>query len=109
MLIGQYPSVLSKARRVAVPVSFRKELGKNFIISKWYEKCLVLLSKDKFDDLLNRITGKVEFITSPVRDTDRFILGSAYELSTDAQGRVVVPEVLTDFAKLKEEVIFLGL
>ena len=109
MIIGQYPSKVDKNRRVAVPKQFRKELGKKFIISKWYEKCLVLVSSENFEELLNKVTGKMEMITSPVRDTDRFILGSAFEMSGDSQGRIVIPSVLSDFAKIKKNIVFLGL
>lgn len=48
-------------------------------------------------------------MTAPVRDTDRFILGSAFALEADAQGRVVIPETLARYANLGTEIIFLGL
>ena len=109
MLIGQYETTLSQKRRVAIPKAFRKVLGKKFIAAKWYEGCLVLVSQDDWQELLNRLTGKKGMITTPVRDTDRFILGSAFELEPDGQGRVIVPALLADYASLKEEIVFLGL
>jgi len=109
MLIGNYSSKISLANRVAIPNSFRKEIGKTFVIAKWYENCLVIVSSSNWSELLKRITGKTEFITQSVRDTDRFILGSAFELTTDSQGRAVLPKSLAEFASLSEEVIFLGL
>lgn len=109
MLIGNYSTKLSTANRVAVPNSFRKELGKTFIIAKWYENCLVVVSSESWKELLKRITGQVQFVTQSVRDTDRFILGSAFELTTDAQGRTVLPKQLIEFAKLHDEVVFIGL
>ena len=109
MLIGNYSTKLSQANRVAVPNSFRKELGKTFVVAKWYENCLVLVSSASWSELLKRITGGTLFVTQSVRDTDRFILGSAYELTTDGQGRTVLPKSLVEFAKLHDEVIFIGL
>ncbi|RJR29972.1 hypothetical protein C4564_01200 [Candidatus Microgenomates bacterium] len=109
MLLGQYITSLSSSRRLAVPKQLRSELGKKFIISKWYEGCLVLVSFDRWKGLLERVTGKMEFVTQPVRDTDRFIMGSAFELRPDAQGRVIMPEMLSSYAKLKSEVVFIGL
>lgn len=109
MLIGQYETTLSQKRRVAIPKAFRKVLGKKFIAAKWYEGCLVLVSQDDWQVLLNRLTGKKGIITAPVRDTDRFILGSAFELEPDSQGRVIVPALLANYASLEEDIVFLGL
>ena len=44
-----------------------------------------------------------------LRDIERFILGSAYELEPDEQGRIIVPEVLAGYAKLEKDTIFIGL
>jgi MraZ protein len=109
MLIGQYETTLSAKRRIAIPSNFRRELGKRFIAAKWYEGCLVLVSQDDWQELLNRLTGKKGIITAPVRDTDRFILGSAFELEPDSQGRVIIPALLANYANLKEDIIFIGL
>lgn len=109
MLIGQYETALSDKRRVAIPKSFRRELGDRIIVAKWYEGCLVLVRESDWKELLNRLTGKKGVVTAPVRDTDRFILGSAFEVEPDSQGRVIIPSLLADYAELAEEVTFLGL
>ncbi|MGD0523078.1 MAG: cell division/cell wall cluster transcriptional repressor MraZ [Candidatus Microgenomates bacterium] len=109
MLIGTYFSALSEKRRSAVPKKFLQELGKKLIIAKWYEGCLVLVGMEAWQVLLNKLTGKSEIITAPVRDTDRFILGSAYELDPDDQGRVIIPKNLSEYAGLGEKLVYIGL
>ena len=109
MLIGQYSGVIGAKRRVAIPKRFVQELGSEPIVAKWYEKCLVLVSKEKWSELLNKVKGNNLLVTEPIRDIDRFILGSAFELEADIQGRVVIPEMLCQFAGIASEVIFLGL
>lgn len=109
MLLGTYYGVLSPKRRTAVPASFRKILGQKIILAKWYEGCLVLVGETDWNALLKRLTGKSDTVTAPVRDTDRFILGSAFILETDDQGRIVIPEILAKYAVLGQEVVFLGL
>lgn len=109
MIIGQYTSKITQNRRLAIPKSIREKLGENLIIAKWYEGCLVLVSEDNWQALLQRLTGQNNMVTQSVRDTDRFILGSAYELTTDNQGRLIMPPKLMDFAGIKDEVTFLGL
>jgi transcriptional regulator MraZ len=109
MIIGQYETQISEKRRIAIPKKLRDFLGQKMIIAKWYEECLVLVSNKSWNALLNRLTGKSQIVTSPVRDTDRFILGSAFEVMPDTQGRVIVPAILAKYAELTGEVLFIGL
>jgi len=109
MLVGQYSSKIGAKRRVAIPVKFRQDLGQKFIITRWYEGCLVLTSMANWDKLLNRATKRAELITKNVRETDRFLLGSAYEIEPDKQGRVVIPQTLVQYAMLTKTTKFVGL
>lgn len=109
MIIGNYSSKLTQGRRLAIPSKFREKLGKNLIMARWYENCLVLVSQNNWEALLTKLSGKSEFLTSPVRDTDRFILGSAFEVNPDTQGRILLPEDLVEHANLSDEVVFIGL
>lgn len=109
MLIGSYLGNLSDARRVAVPKKFLKELGDNPVLAMWYENCLILVSTDFWGRLLTRLTGGKRAVDLGVRDIERFILGSAFETEPDEQGRIVIPEILSSYANLGKETVFVGL
>lgn len=109
MLIGSFQSKITDGNRVAVPKKLRTELGDRFIVAKWYEQCVVMISLTDWQALLQKLTGKQELLTRAVRDTDRFILGSAFEVEVDRQGRINLPANLSTFAKLSTDVVFLGL
>lgn len=109
MLIGQYTSKLTDKDRISVPKKFRQQLGEELIVAKWYESCLVLVAKGNWKKLFKRLEGLTNLVTSPVRDIDRFILGSAFEVKPDKQGRFVVPEILLEYAEIENEVAFVGL
>ena len=100
---------LSDARRVAVPKKFLKELGDSPILAKWYEDCLILVSSAFWEQLLARLTGGKKTAGLGVRDIERFILGSAFETEPDEQGRIVIPEILSSYAALGKEAVFVGL
>lgn len=100
---------ISDARRVAVPKKFLNELGEKPVLAKWYEGCLILVSSPFWEKLLTRLTGGKRTIGLGVRDIERFILGSAFETEPDDQGRVVIPEMLSSYASLGHDVIFVGL
>lgn len=108
MLIGQYRSKISPKGRVAFPKKFREELGDGLVVTVGYENSLMVVSIKEWQSLIEGTTGK-PFIFDSSRDTNRFLLGEASEISLDEQGRFVLPSYLRDHAKMKEEVVFLGL
>lgn len=109
MLIGYYTSKITDKGRISLPKKFRDELGNKVVVARWYEGCVVIVATKSFKNLLDRITGKARFVTKDIRDTDRFILGSAFELRLDNQGRFILPKNLKEHAKIKNEVVFMGL
>jgi MraZ protein len=109
MLLGTYPAKFASGHRISIPSQFRKELGQSCILARWYEGCLVLVGKEYWNALYQRLTGKEELIVSPVRDTERFILASAFEVFPDEQGRIVIPERLAAYSGLTEDIYFIGL
>jgi len=109
MVIGQYKSKLTDKDRVSVPAKFRQEIGEDLIVARWYENCLVLVTKDNWEKLKNKLIGDLKIVTSTIRDIDRFILGSAFEIKLDKQGRFILPEILLSFSNITDEVVFVGL
>lgn len=109
MLIGSYLGSLGEKRRVAVPKKFLDVLGKTPIIAKWYEDCLLLVSLEFWNHLLDRLTGGSKVASLGVREIERFILGSAFEVEADSQGRIIIPEILAGYAKFNKDLVFVGL
>lgn len=109
MLIGSYPGSLNEKRRVAIPKKFLSEIGEKPILAKWYEDCLILVGSEFWEVILNRLVGEKKVAGLGVRDIERFILGSAFELEPDGQGRIVVPEILASYAGLTKDLVFVGL
>lgn len=108
MLIGEYQSKLGEKNRVALPSKLRSDLGQKIIVTRGYENCLVIVRPDQFEDLLKHINDR-EFTLSEVRDTSRFLIGGAIEIDLDAQGRMVLPKSLMDYANLQNDLTFIGL
>ena len=99
MLIGNYQAVLSDARRVAVPKKLFGELGEKPIIAMWYEDCLILV-QNSFWSTLQKELVRGRNKDFGVRDIERFILGSAFETEPEEQGRIIINESLSSYAKL---------
>lgn len=108
MLIGQYEAKLGVKGRVAMPAKLRKELGDRLIITLGYENSLIVVSEANWRTLLSGTEGK-PLIQSEARETQRFLLGGAVEIELDSKGRFIIPFFLRQFAKIEDEIIFLGL
>lgn len=108
MLIGQFRSKISPKGRVAFPKKFREELGDSLVVTVGYENSLMVVSAKEWQSLIEATKNK-PFVLGSARDTNRFLLGEASEVNLDEQGRFIVPGYLREYAKMEEEVIFLGL
>jgi MraZ protein len=108
MIIGEYHQSIGDKNRIAFPKKFREEIGNKLIITKSYEGCLLILSPAQWEEMIgDSVSGP--FVSGLIRDTSRFLLGSASEIDLDAQGRFVIPAYLKEYAGMKENGIFLGL
>lgn len=108
MLLGQFAVKVGEKGRIAFPKKFREVLGDQLIVTYGFENSLIVVSLKNWKSLLEGTEDK-PFLLSGARDTQRFLLGGATEVWLDNQGRFVLPQYLREFAKVSEEVVFVGL
>ena len=108
MLIGEYHGKISLKKRTSLPKKFRNELGESIILTRGYEDALILVNQDMWQNIAQDVING-SFINKNIRDTSRFLVGSATEISTDTQGRFIIPQALFDHAQLKTDIVFIGL
>lgn len=107
MLIGRQDSKIDEKNRIILPSKFRRELGDNLIVTQGFESSLIVISVSKFELLLEGTRGK-PIIDKSAREIERFLLGSAEEVTLDDKGRFIVPSYLRNYANLTQEVSILG-
>ena len=104
---GEFKSTLDAKGRMNFPVKLREELGSSFVISKTIgEKCIKVYSKDDWEALVESFNKMPQVKTANIQ---RFLLGSAYEVETDKQGRALIPTPLRVYAELKTDIVIVGL
>ncbi len=108
MIIGEYKSKIGEKKRVSRPAKFREEIGENLILTRGYEEALILVNKKMWKNVAKDVMNG-SFTDKNIRDTSRFLVGSAKEIEMDAQGRFVIPQALYAHAGLSNEVVFIGL
>lgn len=108
MLIGEFTSKIGERKRIAIPKKIRQVLGDKLILTRGYENALVMVNVQLWETLAKDVING-SFINKNIRDTSRFLVGSASELEPDQQGRIVIPSGLYQYAGFNKEVVFVGL
>ena len=107
MFMGEYNHTIDAKGRLIVPAKFREILGDNFIVTKGLDGCLFVYPNDewtRFEEKLKslRLTNK------NARQFTRFFLAGAAACEVDKQGRILLPQVLREFASLEKDVVLVG-
>ncbi len=108
MIIGEYRSKIAEKKRVSLPKKFRDELGEEIILTRGYEDSLIIVNKDMWSRVAQEVIDG-SFINKNIRDTSRFLVGGATEITIDKQGRFLIPDSLFEHAGLTKDVVFIGL
>ncbi|MDP2632974.1 MAG: division/cell wall cluster transcriptional repressor MraZ [Candidatus Curtissbacteria bacterium] len=106
MFLGSYePSFDENSRRLALPKKIRAYLATSeIILSYGFEKCIFGFDTKSWEtESQKQLTGSLTDRTA--RNTRRFFFSSAERITLDAQGRIVIPGDLLNWAKVKKPVV----
>ena len=107
MFMGEYTHAIDDKGRLTIPARFREELAYGSVITRGYDKYLVLYAAEAF----KRITARAEAL-SPTNPENRALLrltfSGASEAVPDRQGRILVPPYLRDYAGIQTECVIVG-
>ncbi len=107
MLIGSFHHSLQTKGRLAIPASFRPELGDNPILTRGLEPHLTLLPFNTWSELIKNL-GTHPLVGPNDRSLRRLIAHSATQVDFDSQGRIHLPKLLRDWANLQSKVVIAG-
>ncbi len=106
MFLGEYEHTIDAKGRMAVPAKFRAQMNAGAVVSKGMGTCLSIYTMQRWEEKSAELaTGKT---SDELRDFERRIYPSASEIELDAQGRMVIPAKLREYADLGNEVTVAG-
>ena len=108
MFIGEYKHNLDNKGRLAVPAKFRVSLKDGAVVTRGLDNCLFLYSKKEWAKLAKKIVS-LPINKANDRAFARLMLAGAMDVDFDNQGRIMLPEYLRKFAKLKKRTVIAGL
>lgn len=98
--------------RLAIPTSYRDRLkceveGKLVVTIDTEEHCLLLYPLPAWEEIETKLAFLPSFNVAS-RRIQRLLIGHATNLELDAQGRILLPQELREFANLNKKVTLVG-
>lgn len=110
MFRGRYEHSLDDKGRLAVPAKFRELLtggGSRSLIVTNFDKCLLVYSLEEWEKVEAKLSSLPQF-DAKVLAFQRYFVSGATECPLDKSGRVLLPNNLRNFAKIKQECVICG-
>lgn len=107
LLLGTYTPKIDAKGRMALPAKFRSQLGSGLVMARGQERCVYLLPVDEFRRIAMQIQ-RTSLGNKAAREYLRVFLSGATDQEPDKQGRVLVPQMLRDYADLKDDIVVIG-
>ena len=107
LLLGTYTPKIDAKGRMALPVKFRSQLGSGMVMARGQERCVYLLPQSEFRRIAVQIQ-RTSMGNKAARDYLRVFLSGAVDQEPDKQGRVLVPQMLRDYANLDSDIVVIG-
>ncbi|MDN6622148.1 MAG: division/cell wall cluster transcriptional repressor MraZ [Bifidobacterium crudilactis] len=107
LLLGTYTPKVDDKGRLALPAKLRTLLGPGLVMARGQERCIYLLPQREFRRVAVQIQ-RTSMGNKAAREYLRVFLSGAVEQKPDKQGRVLVPQMLRDYAHLSDDVVVIG-
>ena len=103
-MTGQYAHNIDAKGRLFIPARLREELGQTFHVTIGLDHCLSIYSDENWNVLVEKIH---EMPYTKARGL-RVLSANAVDCEPDAQGRILIPAKLREYAGLQKEVVVIG-
>ncbi len=107
MFMGEYNHTIDAKGRLIIPSKFREVLGDTFVVTKGLDGCLFVFDNEEWAAFEEKLKA-LPLTNKDARKFVRFFLAGAAEAEADRQGRILVPNVLREFAQLEKDVVLIG-
>lgn len=111
LLFGKYEHQMDEKKRIRIPAKLKDALGANPVIMKGTSTCLVVYSSERASEVIKAKFEKI--IDGTVTDEDemdllRDLTSNTQNAEEDKQGRVKIEKDLVDYARLKKDIVTIG-
>jgi MraZ protein len=99
---GKFPYQLDDRNRVPIPPRFRKAFDTEVLLVKAPDSCIQVFTQEAWD-AEDAVLSRMAPYSEEARMTYRDFYGGTLDTPMDAQGRIVLPAELRQYAGIKEK------
>ena len=111
MFYGEHEHTIDRKGRLIIPSRFREVMKEHyterFVVTRGLDRCLFLFPEDEWRTQEGKFRA-LSFTKPEARRFNRFYFSGASELTSDRQGRVLIPPYLKEYAGIKRDVMLVG-
>lgn len=104
-MTGNYRHTIDAKGRLFIPAKLRDELGERFYVTRGLDECLSVYSEANWKVIEDKVSA---LPLAQARNLQRMLFSSAAACELDAQGRIVIPQILREYANLEKDVTVIG-
>lgn len=104
---GEFNHQLDAKNRIRVPAKFKGGLGEKYYFAKGTDKCVWILPESTYQQMAEEMNKISPFDAEKSRGR-RMFFKSVYPMEEDAQGRVVFPSKLKEYAEIDKDIVITG-
>jgi len=112
MFYGEHEHSIDRKGRLIIPSKFREVSKDNYVekffVTRGLDTCLFVFTEDEWKKQESRFKS-LSFTNRQARQFNRLYFSGACEVACDRQGRILIPQYLKDFSKIKNEVVIVGI
>ncbi len=111
MFYGEHEHSIDRKGRLIIPSKFREVFKENYVerffVTRGLDTCLFVFTEDEWKKQESRFKS-LSITSGEARRFNRLYFSGACEVNCDRQGRILIPQYLKDFAKIKRDVVIVG-
>src|SRR5215470_10477191 len=111
---GTFEHAIDDKNRVAIPAKYREALSglhqERLMVTRFRDaerRCLDVYPLSAWEELEGKLLAKRRF-NPRVQQFKRVYVSGAHECPLDGQGRILLPQHLREYARIRRDVVFTG-
>lgn len=107
MFLGEYEYKVDAKGRVPIPPKFRKDFAGGIVLNTGADQCINAYPLPIWGEIAEKF-GSGPVAPSKLRQMNRAIFATAFDLELDDQGRIMLPPPLRQHAQIGDSLVIAG-